>query len=338
MTPVYLVLALFTTMLGAFTDIRSGCVKNSLLLTVLTIWLLLTVSEFSVLHSSSTPLFLLTINVIFAVIVSVMFYLTDIWAPGDCKLYIVITLIFPMRAYAVREGNIFPALNFVIYAFALGYVFLLAMTFARRTSRRITVKPNLNAKHAASVMANAGTISFLNILLNICAPKFYYANQMLCISASVVLICLLQRNADTARKVIGFTGLLCFLLQSVLRCALLNACLGLAESLVIASAIEYINTRTRANTYREIPGEEVRPGMILSFATLWAMRKYTDPELPRTTTENRRSRLTQRQAEAVKTWCRNAGCNAVIVEMMPFAPFIAASVAIEVLLFLLLGR
>ena len=108
-------------------------------------------------------------------------------------------------------------------------------------------------------------------------------------------------------------------------------------SLVIASAIEIISSRVRANTYREISGDEVKPGMILSFTSLWAMRKCNDPELPKTTTENRRSRLTQTQAEAVKTWCRNTHSNVIIVEMMPFAPFIAGAAVIQVLRFLILG-
>ena len=297
---------------------------------------MLVVSELFFLHSSSINIFPIALNVILSVITTVIFYLTDIWAPGDCKLYITISLIFPVRAYVVKEGNIFPALDFVVYAFALGYIFLLAMTFSRSKAEKVNLRPNFSIKHYVSILANAGTISFINIMLNTFAPKFFYANQVLCILSLAALTFILQKKADKARKITGFTGLIYILVQSILYRSWLNVLMSLAVSLVIASAIEIISSRVRANTYREISGDEVKPGMILSFTSLWAMRKCNDPELPKTTTENRRSRLTQTQAEAVKTWCRNAHSSVIIVEMMPFAPFIAGAAVIQVLRFLIL--
>ncbi|MBQ3396894.1 MAG: prepilin peptidase [Synergistaceae bacterium] len=336
MTPAYLVLVLITSILGAFTDIRSGRVKNIHLTIALLVWLILAVSEYLILHSSSVPGFTLAFNVLFALITSIIFYLTDIWAPGDCKLYIVISIIFPVHAYVIRKGNIFPALNFVIYAFALGYIFLLAMTFTRRAAAKMNLNPKFALKHYLSVLANAGIISCINIILNTCIPKFFYANQILCILSSAVLICLVQKKANRIRMITGFMCLIYILIQSILMATLLNTSLSLIMSLVIASVIEIITNRASVNTYREIPGDEVRPGMILSFMSLWAMRKCIDPELPTATTENCRSRITKRQAEAVKKWCRNAHSNIVIVEMMPFAPFIAGAVMIEILRFLIL--
>ncbi len=96
MTPAHLVLALSSAGLGALTDIRSGRVKNKHLMIFLTAWLIFVVSEYFILQSSSIPTFSLALNVLLAVIVSVIFYLADIWAPGDCKLYILISLILSL--------------------------------------------------------------------------------------------------------------------------------------------------------------------------------------------------------------------------------------------------
>ena len=336
MTFAYLALVLLVAGVGAFTDTVSGRVRNNHLIIALTLWIVLAVSETFFFHSSSVNIFPLALNVIFSAVIAVIFYLADIWAPGDCKLYIIISLIFPMCAYTVREGNIFPALDFVVYAFALGYIFLLAMALSRRTAKKMNFSPNFSLKHYLSILANAGIISFLNILLDTLTPRFFYANQVLCIMSSAALIFILQKKVDTARKIIGFIGLIYILFQSILPGSWLNVFMSLALSLVIASAIEIISNRVHANIYREISADEVRPGMILSFTSLWAMRRCSDPELPQTTTENRRSRLTQRQAEAVKTWCRNAHSKVIIVEMMPFAPFLAGAIVIQVLRFLFL--
>ncbi|MBQ3398693.1 MAG: hypothetical protein IJG51_07385 [Synergistaceae bacterium] len=338
MASIYLALVLFVSVLGAATDICFGCVKNKHLITFSMIWLVLAVSELCILHSSSVLRFRLLLNVILSLVLAVIFYLTDIWAPGDCKLYIVISLTFPIRAYIVREGNIFPALDFVIYAFGLGYIFLLVTTFMRKTFVKKDIKLSFSLEHSLSIMFNAGMVSLLQILLNIFSPRFFYANKMLCILFSVALICLLQNKAALVRKIVGFTGLICLLINGILYGIWFNVCISIAESLVIASAIEFISNRVRINTYREIPGEKVRAGMILSFSTLCFMQKCTDPELPKTTTESRRSRLTRNQADAVKNWCKNSGSSVVIVEMMPFAPFLAGAVIIQVFRFLLLGH
>ncbi|MBQ4432379.1 MAG: hypothetical protein II877_12820 [Synergistaceae bacterium] len=337
MLPAYLALVLFVAGLGAFTDICSGHVRNIHLIAALMLWLALAVSEALFLHTSSADIFPPALNVILPAITAIIFYLSDIWAPGDCKLYTVISLIFPARAYVVREGNIFPAIDFAVYAFALGYIFLLTMTLSRRNDSKMISRPNFSIKHCVSILSNAGTISAVNIFLNTYAPEFSRSNQVLCILCSVALIFILHKKAVLVAKTIGITGLIYILCKSIFSGSFLNVFAWLAVSLVIASAIECMTSRVRENTYREISGDEVRPGMILSFTSLWAMRKCIDPELPKTTTENRRSRLTQRQAEAVKTWCRNAHSNVVIVEMMPFAPFIAGAVVIQILRFLLLG-
>lgn len=330
MTPAYILLVLIASITGAFTDISSGRVRNKHLIIFLAVWTVIVASEYFISHSLSIQILPFAINFLFAVITAVIFYMTDIWAPGDCKFYIVISLIFPMRFYVVRDGNIFPALNFVIYSFALGYIFLIITTFMRKNGGKININYNFSFRNAISILANAGVISFFNILLNTCAPDFFYANQMLCVLFSIALIFLIHNKFDPARKIIGLMGLIFSILS--------NTFINLALSLVIASIIEFISNRVRVNTYREISADEIRPGMILAFVSLWAMKKCTDPELPKITTENRRSRITKSQAKAIKIWCRNNHSNIIIVEMMPFAPFIAGAVLIEILRFILLGR
>ena len=333
MTSLYLALALSIAVVGAFTDISSGRVRNKHLIIAFISWIILAICEYLIFNSSSIPVLPLALNVILAVVMSIIFYLTDIWAPGDCKLYIVISLIFPMYSYVVRNGNIFPALNFIIYAFALGYIFLIITTITKKTDIHL----NFSLKYFVSILINAGIISFLNLMLNTFVPKFFFANQMLCILSLSALICLIPQKANIARSIIGFISLVYITIQSISSGSWLNTCLNLTISLIIASAIEFISNKARVNTYREISGNEVKPGMILSLMSLLAMLKYSDPKLPKTTTENRRSRITKSQADAVKNWCKKSHNKVIIVEMMPFAPFIAGAVVIQILRYLLLS-
>lgn len=112
-----------------------------------------------------------------------------------------------------------------------------------------------------------------------------------------------------------------------------SAFFNLALSAVISILLETVNRASKANTYKVITGDEVRAGMILSLPSIMAMRNCIDPNLPHATTESRRSRMTEAQAEAVRQWCRNARSNVVIVEMIPFAPFIAISTLAQMILY-----
>lgn len=340
---VYMGLALSIALLGAITDIRYGRVKNRHLLIAFLAWLTVVSVDSIANHTFVLPAGALAINLGLAFAASLVFYLSDIWAPGDCKLYLLIALTFPMGGYITREGNVFPALDMVVYSFALGYIGLLAASLLKRRKgeprekgRRLEIQSG--RKRLLSITANIGLISSVNTLLDIYAGDFYFANQMLCTLALIGIICALQNRADRTRTILGFLGIALFIAQMITYGAWLSGLISVAESLIIALIIELINSRVRKNTYREISGEEVRPGMILSYATIWDMQNCIDPELPTVTTENRRSRITPTQAEAVRTWCKNARRPVVIVEMMPFAPFIALAVAAQAARFLILIR
>jgi len=136
------------------------------------------------------------------------------------------------------------------------------------------------------------------------------------------------------------TGLLCFLvyLFILLRSNSGQTGLFLLQAFLVAVLIELLNRKMAHSNYREINGTEITAGMILSYGTILCMKKCIDPDLPRTTTEDRRSRLSQAQAEAVQRWCKNAKRTAVIVETIPFAPFIAAATLLEILKYFIFMR
>ena len=338
---LYQLLALTISCIGALTDIKSGCVKNKHLLCGFAIWLILIVVESIYNRSLAIPVKLFVPNLILSGIVSIVFYLTDIWAPGDCKLIIFIAMVYPLRAYTVRPGNVFPTLDMVIYAFATGYVFLMITSLARRVKgiKAESVENSQNPfgfQRIISIIANLGLISMASTVMDRYIPDFYYSNQMLCTLSVIGIICLLQSKADFIRRIFGFIGILYFIVITAISGSWLFGLINLLESILIVLIIELLNNKARMNTYREIPGGDVQPGMILSYSSIWNMQKCIDPELPRVTTENRRSRMTREQAEAVKRWCKNAKRNVVIVEMIPFAPFISLAVFIQIVRYFLI--
>lgn len=323
------------SLVGAITDIRYGRVKNKHLLFVITIWIGYSIINAVALKRNTFSLHW-GINLALAVLASVLFYLSDVWAPGDCKLYCAIALMFPMYLYPDRVNNIFPALDFVIYAFATGYIVLLGTSiFSNRKDKNSIALDKkslyLSAGRLISVATSVGVMTALHTVLATLFGEFYEANQILCSLVIIGVICLLQNKSKDIKVILGVLGLVFLFVWTILRKTWYNSLISLLLCLLLSVVIDLINDSARTNTYRVINGDEVKPGMILSYTTVMSMQWCIDPNIPRTTTENRRSRITVQQAEAVKTWCRNAKSNIVIVEMIPFAPSIALAVVIELI-------
>lgn len=332
---VSIIPVILISIFGTITDIRYGRVKNSHLLITLGIWVVLVVIK-----SIFIKQFVLNtawgINICLAFVASLIFYLTDIWAPGDCKMYISIALVFPMNAYIIKEGNVFPALDFIIYSFAIGYIVLLVGILSRQfadehKSNMSVFSFHFSWRRAHSILSNIGIFLAIDTLLYFLIENFYQANLMFCTLLIIGLICLIQETAPRIRLFLGSFGLLYYFVQAIIYRTWYNNMVNLGISIVLSVVLEIVNDASHTNTYRMISGDEVKPGMILSYTTIIAMQNCIDPIIPHTTTENRRSRLTKSQAEAVKAWCNNAKSDVVIVEMIPFAPFIALSVGIIIL-------
>ena len=333
--------AMLIAVIGTVTDIRYGRVRNRHLLTILSIWLCWMIGRsISMGHILLTPLW--GVNVALAFMTSLAFYFTDIWAPGDCKMYTALAIVFPMYAYTVRDGNIFPSLDLVIFAFALGYIALLGISLYNRWAKpkgiiRQRIPLSLSAQQLYSIAANVGVISALTALLDTFSGDFYAANQMLCTLAIITIVCTLHRQ-ERIRQIAGAAGLIYVLASAIIRGRFDMMPVSLSISVVISVILEIIRSAASVNIYRVVSGDEVKAGMILSFTTIMAMRICIDPNIPRVTTENRRSRITEVQAEAVRLWCKNAKSDVVIVEMIPFAPFIGLAVVVQILRYLLYIR
>lgn len=334
---LYLGLSLAAAVVGAVTDTKYGRVKNKHLLIALCLWLLIAI--IGAIHngafvSFSTPFLL---NFLLGSVASIFLYLCDIWAPGDAKLYLLIILIFPFNCYIRREGNIFPSLDLIVFAFAIGYCILIFDAFFKRQEKG---KNEFSLKNTGSmgfaltgVISNAGIISAAGSITERFFPVFYYGNSILIILLITVFILLTSKYR--IKNIVGFICFCIFVIVSIINGDIFGTIKWCLQGAVIALIISYANGKIRQSIYRSISGDEIKPGMILSFASVWSMQKCIDPDIPRSTTETRRSRLTDKQAIAVKEWCRITKREVTVVEMLPFAPSFAAAVLVIILRFFL---
>ena len=325
-------LCLLITVVGAWTDIRAGRVSNKYLLATAAIGAIIYASAIAMHQTTWTSLASWSINLLLSIILSIVFYLYDVWAPGDAKMFILVAALYPFAYYAAPPANLFPALSIIVFAYAVGYIYLVIVALSRpKKGQRKLELPTLDRSFIVGFLINAGVIIGSQIAIETLFPHFCEANQVLVLLSTVGLCYILQRKYPKALSALGVLNLLATLILAVITLDYKALLLSLPLSIIMALLTQLLVRMADTNSYREIKGEELRPGMILSYGSIMAMQKCIDPNIPRQTTENRRSRLSTSQAEAVRNWCRITNRPVMIVEMLPFAPFIGIGLLVELL-------
>ena len=323
------------SVIGSITDIKHGRVRNKHLLIIFLLWAVLTGIRMMG-FGLQINWVRLAINVCLAFVASLVFYLTDIWAPGDCKMFILVAAIYPMYAYPVMEWNIFPSIDLIVYAFATGYVGLLVSVGIIHKNEEVFHLPfdanrMITLERLISIVSNFGIMASVNTILDYHLKELYVANQILFTLIAVGIVSIIQNKAGRLKVILGSIGTVFIVIIVIIRNEAGSFLTTVFTSIILSVLIETINNNTGNHIYKQVSGDQIRHGMILSYTTIMAMQNCIDPNIPHSTTESRRSRISESQAVAVKNWCKNAKSDVVIVEMMPFAPFIALAVLIEML-------
>lgn len=323
-------LCLTIATLGAWTDLHSGNMRNAHILAGAALGAAL--SAVAILRGMPAwPSFLSwCVNFALATLVGVLFYLSDIWAPGDAKLYMLLAALMPRQCYAARTGNIFPALDIVIYAYAAGYLYLL-FSAKRKESARLLKRELFRFDRASMprLLRSIGFFSGAQMLVHAAFPAFAQDNYALILLAAMGLQYLIESKAPALMKLLGCAGIAASLVCCVAAGQYSTMLVSLLLSAALALVSRALYEMASVNSYREIPGDEVSAGAILSLGSVLAMQRCIDPNIPRSTTESRRSRLSARQAEAVRNWCKITGRTVAVVEMLPFVPFMLAALILE---------
>ncbi len=324
-------------------DIRTGKVPNKLLR--LALGMIGACIVINSIVSGSWPWkendqgFRYLLNIIIGCAVSIGLYITDIWAPGDAKLFIVILLLYPPLLRTANENAIFPALQIIIWTFSIGYIYLLFdNVFMRKTEKAKDYEPRIKLSKAAvismglnivtaycfSFFANLASVSFI--------PVYYEANRALLallVICGSILISKIEWWGKITVAIItaGGSYLLIFPLHQSITLSI-HYILPFA----VAVLVGVLTRMTKKNNYQEITPDALHPGVILSLFTIYRISSSRIPGLPQMTTETRKSKLNPQETEAVRLWALRNKESIIIVRMLPFAPFIAAGTILEIIL------
>ena len=321
---IQICLVAFLCVYATITDIKRGQISNKLIMVFLIIGALI---DFVFYKANSFLIQTFLINVAIMIIVSLLLYLTHIWAAGDSKLVIAISILYPIRFTISNAGFLLEVL-IPAYAFVFSFLFLIGdsiyQTIKRKESLSINeiiakVKRNIWSYLASCIYV----LTFLKaeiLLENFYDLKLGYWKILLniCLLAIISSVKILKNRYVVIG--VGATSIVLSLISGVWEINLqrLGYYALVVILMIVKSYIEQYN-------YEEINVNDLKKGQILSTGSSILINRYKAENLPGISTEDMRSRLTDAEVAVVKELAKKKKDLRIItiVRKIPFAIFVS---------------
>lgn len=308
---------------SVFSDIREGIIKNRVLLCFAILAIVFDVPYYFFFSRGTARSFLLNALAV-AAFCLILFY-THSLAGGDCKLCIVLAMLYPGRFYLSLDGNSITLIMAVCFAILWGYFYLLALAL----SAVFSGKTKLTAQYVKSTLA-AFAKSYCRAIVYISALNvlFLMAGSAGALIPELIqcLLCLLLAWLGNRTVVLKNTRVIIITAVSVVCLSFYFKIMPVTvnvESYTFAFGLLLVQMMIQTVLYKDIPVNELKKGMILTELTSFMMQGAKIKGLPGVSFEDLRSRLTDSEIASIKKW---ADCNGVvsvsIVRKFPFAIFV----------------
>ena len=324
----WLILALLFFFVGIciISDCKQSIVPNKIVAYALASFIILDVISYGFYSRQFFLDFLLNLSLI--AVVSFVFYAFHIWAAGDCKLMLACAFGIPGRLYTVWPiGKATGFLIFIII-FSTAFLFLMFESAAIRIKKKqykISFQKTNFVRWILSYFSTVFALLCCDGLLVLAFPESIFDPILSSAINFVIVLTLIQ-----IRDKLSITQLV-YMLVGTLVAYLALFILGIVEvsisvsvkNLVLVFAVLLLGAFAAEYNYRTISVDELKAGQILSFATVVLFSQSRVDGLPRTTTEDLRSRLSQANVDSIKKWAntKTGSQFVVIVRKIPFVIF-----------------
>ena len=318
-----ILLTLFTCIISTITDIRNKKIYNKIIIVTNIVAIILYVLFYKQIEISFIRQHVF--NILTTIIISFMFFYFNIWAAGDAKLFITLSVCIPVQLFERNPISIFPSELLLILIFSSAFIYILFETiylfikdksrFEKNESDNKSIKETIT-----NFVLTTSVLTLINNILFYLLPKFMSQNIILSIIISMFIGISLNEIKDKKEIIIIVTLLLNIVLFIIAGVHL--TWLNLIYLLVSMITMEFRKVSGKYN-YKEIETNKVQVGMILSVESSILFRNSRVKNLPGLSTEQTDSRLKDKEVDAIKRWAKTKkGINhMIIVKYIPFAPF-----------------
>ncbi|MDR1642902.1 MAG: hypothetical protein LBT59_24685 [Clostridiales bacterium] len=321
-----LLLAVAMCIITSITDIKKSRIANRHLAIFAIIATVLNLIYY--VFFARSLIFNFIINIIIISIISVIFYIYKIWAAGDTKLLIALVYLLPARIF-YDDLSVSPSIWIIIASFSVALIYLVGESIVLGVKRRDFFKLGafkLNFfEYAKQYLMCTVYLSFFSEIIALPPFAAFAENNSALIMLMNMLLLISVLNLQIFRNptfiiiaAIGAIGMGVYAGFSMFRSFDLK---WLPITLVII-LVRYLSEQYN---YKVIDTEEIKVGMILSWVSIALFAPSRVQGLPRTTTEDMDSRLTEKQVQDILRWkdSKYGQAKLTIVRKMPFAIFIS---------------
>lgn len=321
---VKLSLLILLGIFSSYSDLKTGIIRNKLILIFSIVAVILDVYYFWFL--ARDIIFLTAGNILSSVIFGWFLYWTHSFAGGDLKLICVMSLLYPTGAYLTYGTSPVTLFLAIMFAVIWGYAYLLATALiaiwkGNAAFNRYYVNSYLSFYAKAYLIAMA-YISLLYMIMGLIdCNVIHIPSWIIWIAGFVIALQSSRSELLKSRFLIACAVIITIVLAINHNRFPLSKDPG---TYLFTAALVFCQMAIKTNLYKTVPTSEIKKGMILSFASSAAMQGSKVKGLPGISSEDLRDRLTMEQAESIKRWgnTRKGLKDLVIVRKIPFAIFI----------------
>lgn len=321
---IYLLIMISLCVVVIKSDLFEGMVYNKTLLIYGVIAVALDIVYYGFFQREMVIPFL--INSLVVSITALILFYTHCFAGGDCKLLMILVLLFPANCYMTYGNSLITMVFTIGFAVFYGYFYLLVsslyLLIKKKNSMSMSYVRNSLFVFAKSFFCAMIYISGVNLIIRLIAMQgmniSVWIIRIICIGCSL----LVGKKPIFRKKWMLSIGIVIDILLSIMLKMIPFSIHPENYILVIALLICQLTIRT--SLYEEIPVEELKKGLILSMGTSMMMQSSRIRGLPGISSEDLRDRLTEVEAESVKRWAKGKKIEKITtVRKIPFAAFIA---------------
>lgn len=336
-------LAILALSLGTaiYTDSKDGIISNKLILIASSVATVLDVIYY--MSFAPAEFIVFVSNLVFLLVIAILFYSYNLWAAGDSKLLILVGLLIPGDVYSTWNGGMFSGFVIIIitFVFAVGYIGIESIILGIRDKNLFHIQ-KVKIEFPRIVASYFAMVSVYTLLLwgfSELYPTLSASYSLLFRGVGfIIILSLIQLRDHIKTKGLIITAVISWLIIATL------SIVGLFSFQMSASYQEWIivfllillRVLAEQYNYKTISVSELKPGQILSAATTIRFSQSRIQGLPVKMTEDLRSRLTSDEVSSINRWAKSKSGSdyVVIVRKIPFAVFISAGTV----LFIILGE
>lgn len=306
------------------TDVIEGMVYNKTLFPFLVLAIIMDFFYYGFFYREM--IFPFVINVIVVSIASFCLFYTHCFAGGDCKLIIVLSLLYPSNCYISYGNNLITVVFTIGIAVFYGYIYLLVTSIYALAKKDNKMTRNYVKGYLFSFLKSFFTaliyISAVTLILHLLAEIGLFAPVWITRIICIVVSWVAGRYPVLRKKQILISALIVDIVLAI--CLRLIPFSIHPENYILVFALLICQMTIKTSLYQEISIDEIKKGMILSMGSTVLMQNSRVRGLPKISSEDLRDRLTEDEVDSVKRWAKGKKAETLtIVKKIPFATFIA---------------